>query len=155
MKGNAIVIDRLNTLLADELTAINQYMIHSEMCENWGYEKLNKQIKQRAMEEMKHAEKLISRILFLDGIPKVSDLNKISIGTNIEEQFKIDFMSEKGAVGVYNDSIRLAKEKDDNGTAELLNSILSDEERHIDWLEAQLSQIEQIELKNYLVEQIA
>jgi bacterioferritin len=134
MKGNEKIIARLNDLLADELTAINQYMVHSEMCDDWGYEKLHKSVEKRAIDEMKHAEKLIGRILFLEGTPVVSKLNKIDIGGD--------------------DSIKLATEVGDNGTRELLESILKDEEDHIDWLESQLDQIKQMGIQNYLVEQM-
>lgn len=154
MKGNPKIIERLNTLLADELTAINQYIVHSEMCENWGYKKLSGLIKQRAIGEMKHAEKLIERILFLEGTPAVGALNKILIGNDIEKQFKNDRLAETEAVKMYNDSIKLCAGIGDNGTRELLESILKDEEAHLDWLETQTEQIKQLELKNYLVEQI-
>ena len=154
MKGNPQVIEKLNQLLADELTAINQYMVHSEMCANWGYERLHEAIEKRAIEEMGHAEKLIARILFLEGIPIVSELNKISIGPKVEVQLKNDAMVETEAVKVYNEGIRLTVEIGDNGTRELLESILGDEENHLDWLEAQLDQIEQMGIQNYLVEQI-
>lgn len=154
MKGNKKIIERLNVLLADELTAINQYIVHSEMCENWGYKRLHDAIRARAIGEMKHAEKLIGRILFLEGLPEVS-LNKVSVGANIEEQFKNDRSAEKDAIKLYNESIRLATDNGDSGTAELLRSILLDEEKHIDWLEQQLEQIKQIQLPNYLVEQIS
>lgn len=153
MKGNEKILDTLNRLLADELTAINQYMVHSEMCDNWRYERLHKEIEKRAIDEMKHAEKLIGRILFLEGIPVVSNLNKIMIGSEIEMQHKNDLVAETGAVKAYNDAIRLAVEVGDNGTRELLESILKDEENHLDWLEAQLDQIRQMGIQNYLVEQ--
>jgi bacterioferritin len=154
MKGNAQVIENLNELLADELTAINQYMVHSEMCADWGYERLHEAIEKRAIEEMKHAEKLIGRILFLEGMPIVSALNKITIGQNIEKQIKNDATAETEAVEMYNRGIRLSVEVGDNGTRELFESILGDEEDHLDWLEAQLDQIEQMGIQNYLVEQI-
>jgi bacterioferritin len=154
MKGNDRIIERLNALLADELTAINQYMVQSEMCANWGYERLHKAIEKRAIDEMKHAEKLIGRILFLEGSPTVNKLNAINIGADVETQHKNDWTAEAGAVRAYNDGIRLATEVVDNGTRELLESILKDEEAHIDWLEAQLDQIKQMGIQNYLVEQI-
>lgn len=154
MKGNERIIDKLNMLLADELTAINQYMVHSEMCANWGYEKLHKAAEKRAIDEMKHAEKLIGRVLFLEGMPVVSKLNKINIGSDIGAQHKNDWAAEEGAVKAYNEGIRLAVEVGDNGTRELLESILKDEENHIDWLEAQLDQIKQMGIQNYLVEQL-
>ena len=154
MKGNEKVIETLNALLADELTAINQYMVHSEMCANWGYERLHEAIEKRAITEMRHTEKLIERIIFFDGMPVVSNLNQISIGSNVEVQHKNDLAAEEGAVRAYNAGIGLAADVGDNGTRELLESILKDEEEHLDWLEAQLDQIEQMGIQNYLVEQI-
>lgn len=154
MKGNETVIQTLNDLLADELTATNQYMVHSEMCDNWGYERLHERIEKRAIDEMKHAEKLIARILFLEGMPIVTKLNNIAIGTAVEQQLKNDLEAERGADRQYNDAIQLCIEVKDGGTRELLESILKDEEDHIDWLEAQLDQISQIGIQNYLSEQI-
>jgi bacterioferritin len=154
MKGNDRMIARLNDLLADELTAINQYMVQSEMCDNWGYEKLHKAIEKRAIDEMKHAEKLIARILFLEGTPVVSKLNKINIGADVEGQHKNDMKSEQGAIQAYNEGINLAVQVGDNGTRELLEHTLKDEEDHIDWIEAQLDQIKQMGIQNYLVEQL-
>ena len=154
MKGNAKVIERLNALLADELTAINQYMVQSEMCANWGYEHLHKAIEKRAIGEMKHAEKLIGRIIFLEGTPTVSKLNEIEIGNDVESQHKNDWKAEEGAIKAYNDGIRQAVEAGDNGTRELLEAILKDEEEHIDWIEAQIDQIKQMGIQNYLVEQL-
>jgi bacterioferritin len=154
MKGNDKIIAKLNDLLADELTAINQYMVQSEMCDNWGYEKLHKAAEKRAIEEMKHAETLIGRLLFLEGIPIVSKLNKINIGADVETQHKNDIGSETGAIQAYNEGIALAAQAADNGTREMLESILKDEENHIDWLEAQLDQIKQMGIQNYLVEQL-
>ena len=154
MKGNDKVIEVLNALLADELTAINQYMVHSEMCANWGYERLHEAAEARAIREMKHAESLIARIIFLEGTPIVSKLNEISIGSDVESQHRNDLRAEEGAVKAYNEGIRVAVEAGDNGTRELLESILKDEEGHLDWLEAQLDQIEQMGIQNYLVEQL-
>jgi bacterioferritin len=153
MKGNAQIIDSLNARLAEELTAINQYMVHSEMCDNWGYERLHKIIEKRAIDEMKHAEKLIARILFLDGRPIVSNLNKITIGAEVEKMHLNDHAAEADAIKNYNESIKLAVEVGDNGTRELLEKILHDEEEHIDLLEAQIDQIKQMGIQNYLVEQ--
>src|SRR5512136_229045 len=144
MKGNEKIIEKLNELLADELTAINQYIVHSEMCANWMYEKLHKADEKRAVDEMRHAEKLIGRILFLEGRPIVSNLSKITIGAEVESQHKNDWAAEAGAVKAYNEGIRLAVELADNGTRELLEATLKDEEAHIDWLEAQLDQIKQM-----------
>jgi bacterioferritin len=155
MKGNDTVISTLNELLSDELTAINQYMVHSEMCANWRYDKLHEAAEKRAIDEMRHAEKLIGRILFLEGIPIVSELKKIHIGATIEAQHRSDLGSEAGAITSYNDGIRLCAEVGDNGTRELLEDILTDEEEHLDWLDAQLVQIEQMGISNYLVEQVS
>lgn len=154
MKGNDQIIDKLNFLLADELTAISQYMVQSEMCDNWGYKELAEVIEKRAIDEMKHAEKHIARILFLEGKPVVSDLNKIHIGDDVEAQHKNDWDSESGAIKAYNDAIKLAAEVGDNGTREMLEDILNDEEGHIDWIEAQLDQIKQMGIQVYLSEQV-
>jgi bacterioferritin len=155
MKGQDQIIDNLNSLLRDELTAINQYFLHAEMCGNWGYEKLHKYVEKRAVEEMKHAGKLIERILFLEGMPVVSELNMINIGTSVQEQIRKDLDSEEHCIIDYNASIRLATELSDGGTKELLDSIIVDEEKHADWLEAQLTLIEQIGIQNYLAAQIS
>jgi bacterioferritin len=154
MKGNERIIERLNTLLADELTAVNQYIVQSEMCANWGYQRLHAAIEKRAIEEMKHAEKLIARILFLEGRPIVNSLNKINIGAQVQDHHANDWAAEEGAIKAYNEGIRLAVEVGDNGTRELFESILTDEEDHIDWIEAQLDQIKQMGIQNYLVEQL-
>ena len=154
MKGNEKVIEKLNSLLSDELTAINQYMLHAEMCDNWKYEVLHKVGEKRAIDEMKHAEKLIARILFLDGKPIVSVLQKITIGQNVEAQHKNDLSLEYMAIRSYNEGIQLATDLKDNGTKELLESILKDEEDHVDVLEGQLAQIEQMGIQNYLTQQV-
>lgn len=154
MKGNKKIIDKLNDLLADELTAINQYMVHSEMCDNWGYERLHKADEKRAIDEMKHAEKLIARILFLEGTPTVSKLKKVSIGPDVESQHKNDWNAENDAIKSYNDGIKLAVQIGDNGSKVLLEAILKDEEDHIDWLEAQQDQIKQMGIQTYLTEQL-
>lgn len=155
MKGNDKVIEKLNFLLADELTAISQYMVQAEMCANWGYKHLAEVIEKRAMDEMKHAEKHISRIIFLEERPVVSELNKIHIGDAVEAFHKNDWEAESSAIIAYNDAIKLAVEVGDNGTREMLESILKDEESHIDWIEAQLDQIKQMGIQVYLSEQIS
>jgi bacterioferritin len=155
MKGNQKILETLNALLADELTAIGQYMVHSEMCANWGYNKLHNTIRDRAIQEMKHAEKLIERILFLEGHPDVSGMQKVVIGQDVEQQFKNDRNAEEEATHAYNDAIRLCYDAGDNGTLELVKAILTDEEKHLDWLETQLSLIKELGNKNYLVEQVA
>lgn len=154
MKGNEKIIEHLNLRLAEELTAINQYMVHAEMCDNWRYDRLHKQIEKRAIDEMKHAEKLIARILFLEGRPIVSNLNKMHIGDEVPKMHQNDRMSESEAIRGYNESIRLAVEVGDNGSRELFEAILGEEEGHIDLIEAQLDQIKQMGVENYLVEQI-
>jgi bacterioferritin len=153
MKGNEKILEHLNARLAEELTAINQYMVHAEMCENWKYEKLHKMIQKRAIDEMKHAERLISRILFLEGRPIVSKLNKMQIGAEVPNMHANDRDAEDSAIKGYNESIRLAVEVGDNGSRELFESILKDEEDHIDLIEAQIDQIKQMGVQNYLVEQ--
>jgi len=153
MKGNDKLIGILNSLLADELTAISQYMVHSEMCDNWGYEKLHKAIEKQAMDEMHHAEWLIQRILFLDGMPEVSKLNPMKIGKNISDIIGNDQNAEVGAVRSYNDAIALAHEVADQATVDLLIKILNMEEGHVDWAEMQRTQIEQMGLENYLTKQ--
>jgi bacterioferritin len=155
MKGNEKIIALLNDFLADELTAISQYMVHSEMCANWGYDKLHKATEKRAIDEMKHAEKLIGRILFLEGQPVVSKLNKINVGATVEAQLKNDLEAEGGAIKAYNDGIRLCLDLGDNGSRELIDANLHDEEEHLDWLEAQLDQINQMGSQNYLLGQLS
>jgi bacterioferritin len=153
MKGQPAIIDTLNDLLADELTAINQYMVHAEMCSDWGYEKLHEAVEKRAITEMKHAEHLIERILFLEGSPTVNRLKQILIGTDVETQLRNDLAAEAAAVASYNAGVRQATELSDNGTRDLLQSILNDEEGHLDWLESQLEQIAQMGIQFYLAEQ--
>ena len=154
MKGNEKILETLNTLLADELTAISQYMVQSEMCADWGYEKLHEAIEKRAIDEMKHAEKLIGRIIFLEGKPIVSNLNKINIGATVDAQHKNDHEAEEMAIKAYNNAIKLAVEVGDNGTRDLFEEILEDEEDHIDWIESQLDQIDQMGMQIYLGEQL-
>lgn len=154
MKGNEQVIKHLNMRLAEELTAVNQYMVHAEMCENWGYKRLHGQILKRSIDEMKHAEKLIARILFLEGLPIVSELNKIHIGSEVSKMHTNDHSAETVAIRGYNESVRVAVEVGDNGSRELFESILEEEEEHIDLIEALMDQIAQMGIQNYLSEQI-
>jgi bacterioferritin len=154
MKGNPLVIDTLNQQLADELTAISQYMVHAEMCANWNYDKIADVTEKRAIDEMKHAEKLIGRIIFLEGRPVVSDLNPLHIMGDVPSQLQSDHAAEEGAIATYNAAIRQCAELGDAGTRELFEDILEDEEKHIDWLEAQLDQIGQMGLPNYLAAQV-
>lgn len=154
MKGNEKIVERLNALLSDELAAANQYILHAEICENWLYGKLHDSIKKRAIDEMKHAERLIARILFLEGRPIVSQLGAIAIGIDVEDMNKKDWGAEKKAIDDYNAAIRLAQELGDNGTKEMLDSILSDEEAHIDAIEGQRDQISQMGIATYLGRQM-
>ena len=153
MKGNQKLITVLNELLADELTAISQYMVHSEMCDSWGYDKLHKAIEKQAKDEMHHAEWLIQRILFLDGIPEVSKLNSMKIGKTALDMVTSDQQAEEAAIRAYNDGITLAHQVADQSTADLLTQILKMEEGHVDWAEMQRSQIEHMGLENYLANQ--
>jgi bacterioferritin len=150
MKGDERVVKNLDELLSDELTVINQYMVHSEMCANWGYERLHQAVEKRAMQEMHHAELLIARILFLDGTPTVSRLNQIYIGADVPKQLQSDLGVEMQTNRMYNDAIRLAGEVKDAATRELLESILKDEDAHVDWLEEQLDQVAQLGAPLYL-----
>jgi bacterioferritin len=154
MKGDQKVIDALNKALADELTAVNQYMVHSEMCDNWGYEILHDKVEKRAIAEMIHAESLIARILYLEGIPIVSNLNPMHIGKNVPEQLKNDLEAETVAIENYQAFIKTCQEVGDAGTRELFVHNLKEEEDHADWLEAQLDQIDQMGIQTYLSSQI-
>ncbi|HTP52378.1 MAG TPA: bacterioferritin [Anaeromyxobacteraceae bacterium] len=154
MKGSAKVIDLLNTVLTNELTAVNQYFLHARMCENWGYERLWHKVRAESIDEMKHADEVIERILYLEGLPNLQRLGKICVGESVEEQLKLDLELEKVAIPVLNDGIKLCRAENDNGTAELLEDMLVEEEEHANWLEAQLTLIAQTGLENYLAEQI-
>ncbi len=154
MKGDPKVISFLNEVLKAELTAINQYFLHSEMCENWGYQRMAKLVKKESIEEMVHAEKLMERILYLDGTPNMSDYFKINIGATVEAQIKNDLQLEYDAVKRLNDGIKLCLSLNDAGSRELAEKILSDEEHHIDWLEGQLHAISEMGIQNYLAQQL-
>jgi bacterioferritin len=153
MKGNDGVIKKLNELLADELTAINQYMVHSEMSANWGYDRLHEAVEKRAKQEMHHAEKLIARIIFLEGVPTVSKLNAIHIGADVEKHLRADLEAELHTVQLYNEAIHLADEAGDAATRTMFESILNEEDQHVDWIEEQLDQIGQMGVPLYLAEQ--
>jgi len=150
MKGNEKVLETLNSLLREEMTAISQYMVHAEMYEDWGYAKLGEAEEHSAIEEMKHAEKLIARILFLEGRPIVSEMNPIRIGKTVDEMLKNDHVLETDAVKMYNEAIKLVVAEKDNGTKEILDAILEDEEEHVNFFEEQLGQIEQMTLPFFL-----
>lgn len=153
MKGNEKLIKTLNELLTDELTAIGQLMVHSEMCHNWGYEALHQRIEKQAIDEMRHAEWLIQRILFLEGMPIVSKLNEMKIGKSVLEMLTNDQNAEQGAIRAYNAGVALASEVGDESTGDLLTAILKMEEGHHDWAQKQRTQIEQMGLENYLSNQ--
>ena len=154
MKGNPKVIAALNEALREELLAINQYFLHAEMCENWKYERLARHIRKESIDEMKHAEALIERILFLDGIPNMTDPMTLSIGDNVKSQLESDLKLEIEAVGMYNRFVKLCQEEGDNASRELFERLLKDEEGHVDWLEAQVHQIREIGYERYLSQQM-
>jgi bacterioferritin len=154
MKGHDKIIELLNEVLTSELTAINQYFVHAKMCQNWGYERLWHKTYEESIGEMKHADKVISRVLYLEGLPNLQRLGKVNVGTTVKEQLQLDLDFEKAAVARLNDGIELCRDLGDNGTRELLVEILQSEEEHIDYLEAQLTLIEQTGEQNYLAQQI-
>jgi bacterioferritin len=154
MKGKAEVLEVLQKMLKEELGALNQYMLHAEMCENWGYKRLSAHTKKQAVEEMKHAEKLIERILYLEGMPNLNEVPKLNIGKDVKQQLENDLALELSAVAAYNEAAAAARKAGDNGSAHLFREILGEEEGHADFLETQLGLIEQLGLQNYLTEQI-
>jgi len=154
MKGKSEVVDVLNEMLQEELCAINQYMIHSEMCENWGYKKISRYIKKQSIGEMKHAEALMERVLFLEGTPDVNNMPKVKVGKDVPQQIENDLALERGAVASYNRAIETCRKASDNASADFLLVILKDEEEHVDFLETQLEIIKKIGLENYLTQQI-
>lgn len=153
MKGNPKVIEELNHALREELTAINQYFIHAEMCENFGYERLSKYIKKQSIGEMKHAEKLIERILFLDGTPSMEPM-ALNIGQTVKQMIENDLALEINAVAMYNKAVAVARAENDNGSRELLEMLVMDEEEHVDWLEAQVHQMKEMGYERYLIMQV-
>src|SRR4051812_13974845 len=154
MQGNPKVIAALNEALKEELMAINQYFLHAEMCENWHYTRLGNYIKKQSIDEMKHAEALIERILFLDATPNLTDPMQLTIGKNVREQLESDLKLEVSAVALYNNAVRIAREEGDNASRELFERLLKDEEEHVDWLEAQVFQINEMGYERYLSQQI-
>jgi len=154
MKGKAEVLEVLSKMLKEELGALNQYMLHAEMGENWGYKRLSGRIKKQSIDEMKHAEKLVERILHLEGMPNLNELPKLNIGKDVKQQLGNDLALELSAVAAYNAAVAAARKAGDNGSAELLQGILQDEEGHVDFLETQLGLIEQLGLENYLAQQM-
>jgi bacterioferritin len=154
MQGDPLVLEALNRALTIELTAINQYFCQAKMCMNWGFRKLGKKHYEESIGEMKHAEILIDRILFLDGVPEIARYDVIRVGADVKEQFENDLKLELGGVSHYNAAVDLCMKQKDNGTREVLAPILSESEEHVDWLETQLGLIEQVGLQNYLSEQM-
>jgi bacterioferritin len=154
MKGDAKVIDLLNEILTGELTAINQYFLHAKMCQNWGYKRLYEHIRKESIDEMKHADQLMARVLFLEGLPNVQRLGKINVGQTVVEQLRNDLAVEMEAVPRLNKGIAECRQIGDNGTAELLEDMLVSEEHHVDWLEEQLELVKQVGEANYLAQQI-
>jgi bacterioferritin len=154
VKGHDQVIQLLNDVLTAELTAINQYWIHARMCENWGYARLWDKVRAESLGEMKHADRLVERILYLEGVPNLQKLGKVSVGQTVKEQFRLDLEVEKAAIKALNAGIETSRSLGDNGTRELLESILEGEEEHANWLEAQLTLIDQVGEANYLAQQI-
>jgi len=154
MKGNPKVIDALNEALKEELMAINQYFLHAEMCEAWKFPRLSKFIKKQSIDEMKHAEALIERILFLDGSPTLNEAMQLTIGKNVKEQLDSDLKLEIGAVAMYNRLVKLCRDEGDNASRELFERLLKDEEEHVDWLEAQVYQIQEMGYERYLSQQV-
>src|SRR4051812_4178973 len=154
MKGNDQILSLLNDLLTNELTAINQYFIHAKMCENWGYERLAHKIREESIDEMKHADMVISRILFLEGVPNLQRLNKLRVGETVREQLESDLQLEYSAIAFLNQGVVASREAGDNASKDLFERILVSEEEHTDWLETQLELIRQVGEQNYLAQQI-
>jgi bacterioferritin len=154
MQGRSEVVELLNEVLTAELTAVNQYFIHAKMCSNWGYERLASKIRDESIDEMKHAESLIERILYLEGVPNLQRLGSVRVGETVPEQLNLDLAVEREAIERFNRGIRLCADLDDNGSRELLEDMLVSEEEHTDWLETQIELIRQVGLENYLSEQI-
>jgi bacterioferritin len=154
VKGDPAVIDLLNEVLANELTAVNQYFLHARICENWGYDRLYEKFRHESIDEMKDADDLIERVLYLEGLPNLQRYNKINVGENVPEMFRLDLDLERNAIGVLNRGIQLCRDKADNGSADLLEDILEGEEEHANWLETQLVAIDQVGAQNYLSEQL-
>ncbi len=154
MKGDQQIIDLLNDVLTAELTAVNQYWLHGRICENWGYQRLWKKYRHESIDEMQHADKLIARVLYFEGIPNVQRYGKVNIGENVKEMFELDLQVEYDAIDRLNKGVQLCREKGDNGSRTLLEEILVAEEDHVDWLEAQMDQINQMGMENYLSQQV-
>lgn len=154
MHGDSDVIEFLNEVLTAELTAINQYFVHAKMCENWGYERLAKKNYEESIDEMRDAERIVERVLYLEGVPNLQRLGAVLVGETVAEQHRLDLDLERAAIERYNRGVQLTRDAGDNGTRELLEELLTGEEEHADWLEAQLTLIDQVGEQNYLAHQI-
>ena len=154
MKGNEEVLNLLNQLLTNELTAVNQYYVHAKMCQNWGYERLYAKVRAESIDEMKHADQVITRILFLDGVPNLQRYHKLHIGETVKEQLEVDLQLEYSAIAFLNQGIEACRKAGDNATEDMMTKILVSEEEHTDWLEAQLELIRQVGEQNYLAQQL-
>jgi bacterioferritin len=154
MKGDPKIVDLLNEVLTNELTAVNQYFLHARICDNWGYRRLHERLREESIDEMKDADHLIQRVLYLEGLPNLQRLGKINVGETVPEMLRLDLDLEKGAIGVLNRGIEQCRQAGDNGSADLLEDILEGEERHANWLEGQLTAIEQAGVQTYLAEQL-
>ncbi|HEX4384183.1 MAG TPA: bacterioferritin [Myxococcales bacterium] len=154
MKSDPQIIAMLNDVLTAELTAVNQYWLHARLCRHWGFDRLWEKIREESIEEMKHADSLIERILYLDGLPNVQRYSKINVGQNVPEMFELDLQVEYDAVKRFNAGIELARSMSDNGTREILEKMLREEEEHVDWLETQQEAMKQTGVENYLAEQL-
>jgi bacterioferritin len=154
VKSDPAIIDLLNEVLTNELTAVNQYFLHARICENWGYDRLYEKFREESMDEMKDADELIERVLYLEGLPNLQRYGKVDVGENVPEMFRLDLEVEKNAIATLNRGIELCRSKGDNGSAELLEEILEGEEEHANWLETQIVAIEQVGVQNYLAEQL-
>jgi bacterioferritin len=154
MKGNEEVLVLLNSLLTNELTAINQYFVHAKMCQNWGFERLAEKIRAESIDEMRHADDIIGRILFLEGVPNLQRYHKLHVGETVKEQFEADLQLEYAAIAFLNQGIDTARKANDNATEDMFTRILVSEEEHTDWLETQLELIRQVGEQNYLAQQM-
>jgi bacterioferritin len=154
MKGDPRIIDLLNEVLTNELTAVNQYFLHARICENWGYQRLYEKLREQSIDEMKDADHVIERVLYFEGLPNLQRLEKIDVGESVPEMLRLDLGVEKRAIGVLNRGVEQCRQAGDNGSAELLEDILEGEEEHANWLEGQLTAIEQIGVQGYLAEQL-
>ena len=154
MKGHEQVISLLNEVLTAELTAINQYFIHARMCENWGYRRLWKKIREESIGQMRHADELIERILYLEGLPNLQRLGKVNVGETVPEQLRLDGEVERAAIKMLNGGIELCRSLGDNGSRDLLQNMLKGEEQHLNWIEAQLTLIQQLGEPHYLAQQV-